>query len=59
MSRKTNADFQSAPQRTAIAAAISAALAASTIAAPAGAQVLEEIIVSATKRSESVQEVRE
>ena len=57
MSRKTNADFQSAPQRTAIAAAISAALAASTIAAPAGAQVLEEIIVSATKRSESVQEV--
>jgi iron complex outermembrane receptor protein len=57
MSRKTNADFQSAPQRTAIAAAISAAIAASTIAAPAGAQVLEEIIVSATKRSESVQEV--
>ena len=57
MSRKTKADFQSTPQRTAIAAAISAALAASTIAAPASAQVLEEIIVSATKRSESVQEV--
>ena len=57
MSRTTNADFKSAPQRTAIAAAISAALAASTIAAPASAQVLEEIIVSATKRSESVQEV--
>ncbi|MBT8110950.1 MAG: TonB-dependent receptor [Gammaproteobacteria bacterium] len=57
MSRTRNADFESAPQRTAIAAAISAALAASTIAAPAGAQVLEEIIVSATKRSESVQEV--
>lgn len=44
------------PRRTAISAAVGAVL-AGTIAAPAAAQELEEIIVTATKRSESVQEV--
>ncbi len=44
------------PKRTAVAAAVSTVLATS-FAAPATAQELEEIIVTATKRSESVQEV--
>jgi len=43
------------PQRTAVAVAVSAALV--TAALPAYSQQVEEIIVTATKRAESVQEV--
>ena len=40
-----------------LAGAVSAAVMASTLTAPAWAQTLEEVIVTATKRSESVQDV--
>ena len=45
------------PRRTALAAAVSAAIASTTVSAPAIAQEIEEIIVTATKRDESVQDV--
>lgn len=45
------------PQRTALSLAVSAALVATTLGTPANAQVIDEIIVTATKRAESVQEV--
>ena len=45
------------PRRSALAAAVSAAIASTTIASPAAAQTIEEIIVTATKRDESVREV--
>ena len=41
----------------ALARAVSAAVLASAISAPAWSQTLEEVIVTATKRSESVQDV--
>ena len=40
-----------------LAGAVSAAVMASTLAAPAWSQTLEEVLVTATKRSESVQDV--
>ena len=51
-SRKQSSVF---PQRTAIATAVSAALLATSL--PAQSQQVEEIIVTATKREESLQEV--
>ena len=45
------------PQRTALSVAISAALVATTLSAPASAQEIDEVIVTATKRAESVQDV--
>jgi iron complex outermembrane receptor protein len=45
------------PRRTLLAAAVSAALVAGTAAAPSHAQELDEIIVTATKRAESVMDV--
>ncbi len=44
------------PKRDAVAAAVSTVL-AGTIAAPVAAQEIEEVIVTATKRDESIQEV--
>ena len=45
------------PQRTAIASAISSAIFVSSLATPVFAQEIEEIVVTATKRAESVQDV--
>ena len=45
------------PQRSNMAAAVSAALIASAMAAPVYSQTLEEVYVTATKRSESVMDV--
>ncbi|GMR17529.1 MAG: TonB-dependent receptor [Gammaproteobacteria bacterium] len=45
------------PQRTLLAQAVSAALIAGTTVAPLQAQELEEIVVTATKRAESVMDV--
>src|SRR5690606_28487251 len=45
------------PQRTRLAAAVSAALIAGTAVQPLHAQELEEIVVTATKRAESVMDV--
>ncbi len=51
--------LQPMPRRTALSAAVAAALAGSSTFAPkqAGAQQIEEIIVTATKRAESAQNV--
>ncbi|MBT8083248.1 MAG: TonB-dependent receptor [Gammaproteobacteria bacterium] len=45
------------PKRTAVSTAVSAALIATTFGATAYAQDIEEIVVTATKREESVQDV--
>jgi iron complex outermembrane receptor protein len=65
MSRRATRLYQSGrpkrirelPQKTLLARSISAAILASSLSATAGAQALEEMVVTATKRSESVQEV--
>jgi iron complex outermembrane receptor protein len=44
-------------RKTTLAGAVSAAVVASSLSAPAASQVLEEVIVTATKRAESVQDV--
>ncbi len=55
MKRSTRRQFGGFPQRTAVASAVSAAVLATSL--PAQSQELEEIIVTATKREESLQEV--
>ena len=45
------------PKRTAVSTAVSAALIATTFGSAAYAQDIEEIVVTATKREESVQDV--
>lgn len=45
------------PKRTAVSTSVRAAILAAAVASPVTAQELEEIIVTATKRNESVQEV--
>ena len=45
------------PKRNAVSAAVSASIVAATLGSAATAQEMEEIIVTATKRSESVQDV--
>lgn len=47
----------SRPRRTAIATAVSSAIMATALTSPAVAQEFEEVIVTATKRAESVQDV--
>jgi iron complex outermembrane receptor protein len=44
-------------RKNTLAGAVSAAVMASTLSTPAASQVLEEVIVTATKRAESVQDV--
>ena len=44
-------------RKTTMARAVSAALVTTAISAPAWSQVLEEVMVTATKRTESVQDV--
>ncbi len=56
MQLKPNTVESRIPRRSAVAVAVSGVVAAS-LATPVAAQELEEIIVSATKREESVQEV--
>jgi iron complex outermembrane receptor protein len=55
MKRSTSKKSGVFPQRTAVATAVSAALLATSL--PAQSQQVEEIIVTATKREESLQEV--
>jgi len=55
MKRNTRKQSGFYPQRTAVATAVSAALLATSL--PAHSQQVEEIIVTATKREESLQEV--
>jgi iron complex outermembrane receptor protein len=55
MKRNTNKNTSVFPQRSAVATAVSAALLATSL--PAQSQQVEEIIVTATKREESLQEV--
>lgn len=60
MTNTANPRANAVRQRThkkALAGAVSAAVMASTLTAPTWAQTLEEVIVTATKRSESVQDV--
>ena len=47
----------STPKKNRMAKAVSAAVLTSAIATPAFSQSLEEVIVTATKRSESIQDV--
>ena len=56
MKVRSDAAAHSLPQRNAVAAAVSTVV-ASTMAAPIAAQEIEEVIVTATKRDESIQEV--
>ena len=55
MKRNTNKNTSVFPQRSAVATAVSAALLATSL--PAHSQQVEEIIVTATKREETLQEV--
>jgi iron complex outermembrane receptor protein len=57
MTRNTKNQQQFLPSRTAVSTAVSAALMATAMNTPAFGQQLEEIVVTATKREESVQEV--
>lgn len=57
MTRRTRNRHQFRPKRTAVSTAVSAAIVATALNSPAIAQEVEEIIVTATKRSESVQDV--
>ena len=57
MKRRMNTEQQFRPQRTAVSSAVATALMAATLCTTANAQVLDEVIVTATKRSESVQDV--
>ena len=45
------------PKRSAVATAVSTVIVATAISAPARSQEIEEVIVTATKRAETVQEV--
>lgn len=57
MRRRTSPKHLFRPRRSAVAVAISAAVASTSVTSTARAQAIEEIIVTATKRDESVQEV--
>ncbi len=57
MVRKTCNRPQCAPQRSAVSTAVQIAILATALASTASAQSFEEIIVTATKRAESLQDV--
>ncbi len=57
MKRNTSSRQHTQPKRTAVSAAVSTAIMATALHTPAFGQQLEEIVVTATKREESVQEV--
>jgi len=57
MKRRDSDRNQCHPQRTALSMAVSTALVATALGAPANAQEIDEVIVTATKRAESVQDV--
>ena len=57
MTRNTISRQHKLPRPTAVAAAVSTAIVATAIQTPAFGQQLEEIIVTATKREESIQDV--
>ena len=54
--RKSNRD-QCSPRRSAVSIAVSTAIMTTALSSPATAQQVEEIVVTATKREESVQDV--
>ncbi len=55
--KHTNSHKYWRPQRSAVSAAVSAAVVSAAFSSPAMAQELDEVIVTATKRAESVQDV--
>lgn len=57
MKRRKNKQDQFRPQRSAVSIAVSAAIVATAINSAALAQEIDEVIVTATKRAESVQDV--
>ena len=57
MKRKSNQQTPVLPKHSAVSAAVSTAIMATAISSPAWSQQIEEVIVTATKREESVQDV--